>query len=164
MKRKHFLTFRSFIMKLSQRIRLCSNDGSVGASSPQEDTEFFHKTFPFFVWLLRDVTQSIPTDCRDIKEYFLTRVRRLILKRWTEMTKELIKRFPEKNSLSQPQKYWLYHCFLGIDSYSLLYEQNNRVFENMVLFLGCKVYCLTFWRCTGFENGRNLVFFLFFFL
>ena len=100
MKRKHFLTFRSFIMKLSQRIRLCSNDGSVGASGPQEDTEFFHKTFPFFIWLLRDVTQSIPTDCRDIKEYFLTRVRRLILKRWTEMTKELIKRFPEILSTS----------------------------------------------------------------
>ncbi len=41
----------------------------------QEDTEFFHKTFPFFIWLLRDVTQSIPPDCKDIKEYFLTRVR-----------------------------------------------------------------------------------------
>ena len=38
------------------------------------------------------------------------------------------------------------------------------MFENMVLFLGCKVYCLTFWRCTGFENGRNLVFFCFFFV
>jgi len=41
----------------------------------REDTEFFHKTFPFFIWLLRDVTQSIPPDCKDIKEYFLTRVR-----------------------------------------------------------------------------------------
>ena len=77
-------------MKFSQRRRLRSNDGSVG-----ED-----KTFPFFIWLLRDVTQSIPTDCRNIKEYFLTRVRQLILKRWTEMTKELIKRFPEMLSAS----------------------------------------------------------------
>ena len=94
MKRKQFLTSHSFIMKLSQRIRLCSNEGSVSASDSQEDTEFFHKTFPFFIWLLRDVTQSIPTDCRDIKEYILTR--QLILKRWTEMTKELIRRFPEK--------------------------------------------------------------------
>ena len=94
MKRKQFLTFHSFIMKLSQRIRLCSNEGSVSASDPQEDTEFFLKTFPFFIWLLRDVTQSIPTDCRGIKEYFSTR--QLILKRWTEMTKELIRRFPEK--------------------------------------------------------------------
>ena len=42
----------------------------------QGDTEFFHKTFPFFIWLLRDVTQSIPPDCKDIKEYFLTRVRK----------------------------------------------------------------------------------------
>ena len=90
MKRKHFLTFRSFIMKFSQRLRLRTNDGSVS-----ED-----KTFPFFIWLLRDVTQSIPTDCRNIKEYFLTRVRQLILKRWTEMTKELIKRFPEILSAS----------------------------------------------------------------
>ncbi|CAH3030957.1 unnamed protein product [Pocillopora meandrina] len=55
---------------------------------------------PFFIWLLRDVTQSIPTDCRDIKEYFLTRVRQLILKCWTEMTKELIKRFPELSQFS----------------------------------------------------------------
>ena len=94
MKRKQFLTSHSFIMKLSQRIRLCSNEGSVSASDSQEDTEFFHKTFPFFIWLLRDVTQSIPTDCRDIKEYFLTT--QLILKRWTEMTKKLIRRFPEK--------------------------------------------------------------------
>ena len=81
-------------MKLSQRIRLCSNDGSVSVSDPREDTEFFHKTFPFFIWLLRDVTQSIPTDCRDIKEYFLTRVKATHFE--TEMTKELIKRFPEK--------------------------------------------------------------------
>ena len=94
MKGNQFLTFHSFIMKLSQRIGLCSNEGSVSASYSQEDLEFFHKTFPFFIWLLRDVTQSIPTDCRDIKEYFLTT--QLILKRWTEMTKELIRRFPEK--------------------------------------------------------------------
>ena len=30
------------------------------------------------------------------------------------------------------------------------------MFENMVLFLGYKVCCLTFWRCTGFRNERNL--------
>lgn len=71
---RHDLHGLDFIMKLSQRIRLRSNDGSVSASGPQDDTEFFHKTFPFFIWLLRDVTQSIPPDCRDIKEYFLSRV------------------------------------------------------------------------------------------
>ena len=67
----------------------------MSVSGPQEDTELFHNNFPFFFWLLRDVTQSIPTDCRDIKEYFLTRVRQLILKCWTEMTRELVKRFPK---------------------------------------------------------------------
>ena len=65
-------------MKLSQRIRLRSNaDGSVSASGPQlngEDTEFFHKTFPFFIWLLRDVTQSIPKK----KEVGKGRERRLL--------------------------------------------------------------------------------------
>ena len=85
-------------MKLSQGIRLRSNNGIVSASGPQEDTEFFHKTFPFFIWLLRDVTQSIPTDCRDIKEYFLTR--QLVFKCWTEIAKELVKRFPKKRSSS----------------------------------------------------------------
>ena len=66
-------------MKLSQRIRLRSNaDGSVSASGPLlsgEDTElFFHKTFPFFIWLLRDVTQSIPKK----KEVGKERERRLL--------------------------------------------------------------------------------------
>lgn len=65
----------SFIVKLSQRIKLRSSNGGGSMPGRQEDTEFFHKTFPFFIWLLRDVTQSIPPDCKDIKEYFLTRVR-----------------------------------------------------------------------------------------
>ena len=64
----------SFIMKLSQRIKLRSNSEGSSLSSRCEDTEYFHKTFPFFIWLLRDVTQSIPPDCRDLKDYFLSRV------------------------------------------------------------------------------------------
>lgn len=67
---RHDLNGLDFIVKLSQRIKLHTNNGG----GRQEDTEFFHKTFPFFIWLLRDVTQSIPPDCKDIKEYFLTRV------------------------------------------------------------------------------------------
>ena len=74
----HCILFRnivsSFIMKLSQRIKLCSNSERSNLSSCCEDTEYFHKFFPFFIWLLRDVTQSIPPDCRDLKDYFLTRV------------------------------------------------------------------------------------------
>lgn len=52
---------QSFIVKLAQRIHI-------------KDIEFFHKTFPYFIWLLRDVTQSIPTDCKDIRDYFLKKV------------------------------------------------------------------------------------------
>ena len=109
-------------MKFSQRRRLRSNDGSVS-----ED-----KTFPFFIWLLRGVTQSIPTDCRNIKEYFLTRVRQLIFETLDWNDKRINQTFPWniicfklktlQNSLQQRQKYWLYHCFLGLHSYNLSYH------------------------------------------
>ena len=59
-------------MKLSQRIQIRSSGGRTGGA---KETEFFHKTFPFFIWLLRDVTQCIPRDCKDIKDYFLKKVR-----------------------------------------------------------------------------------------
>lgn len=36
--------------------------------------EFFPKTFPHFIWLLRDVTKDIPPDCKDIKDFFLKKV------------------------------------------------------------------------------------------
>ena len=120
MKRKNFLTFRSSIMKFSQRLRLRTNDGSVS-----ED-----KTFPFFIWLLRDVTQSIPTDYSNIKEYFLTRVRQLILKRWTEVT----------NSENIAKLFVIAAEILIIS-----------LFSQTTLLLGK--------RGTGFGNGRNLLFF-----
>ena len=44
------------------------------AGKSQEDSTFFYKTFPFFIWLLRDVTQDIPPDCVNIKDYFLKMV------------------------------------------------------------------------------------------
>ena len=44
------------------------------AGKRHQDSEFFHKTFPFFIWLLRDVAQEIPRDCRNIKDYFLKKV------------------------------------------------------------------------------------------
>lgn len=60
-----------FISKLSGRIHARSS----GRASPhQNETELFHRTFPFFIWLLRDVTQAIPEDCKDIKDYFLKKV------------------------------------------------------------------------------------------
>ncbi|KAJ7380866.1 hypothetical protein OS493_004449 [Desmophyllum pertusum] len=39
-----------------------------------EDKDIFHKISPFFIWLLRDMTQSLPRDCENIKDYFLTKV------------------------------------------------------------------------------------------
>ena len=73
----NFLDFEnSFILKLSQRIQLRSSaqlESSQG-NSPQDDANYFHKTFPFFIWLLRDVVLSLPKDCPSIKDYFLTRV------------------------------------------------------------------------------------------
>ena len=71
------------IVKLSQRIEVRSSSGGRTTSFPggrsmrgrQEDTELFHKTFPFFIWLLRDVILSLPPDCKDFTKYFLTRVR-----------------------------------------------------------------------------------------
>lgn len=62
-----------FIVKLSQRIEVRSKTKSV-AGKRHQDSEFFHKTFPFFIWLLRDVAQEIPRDCRNIKDYFLKKV------------------------------------------------------------------------------------------
>ena len=74
---KEALTWRifRFIVKLSERVKLRSrNEERPGGAARRDDAEYFHKTFPFFIWLLRDVTKSIPTDCKDIKEYFLKRV------------------------------------------------------------------------------------------
>ncbi|XP_068706362.1 guanylate-binding protein 7-like isoform X1 [Montipora foliosa] len=63
-----------FIVKLSKRIQVRSTVSGPSQSRPAEDNEFFHKIFPQFVWLLRDVIQDIPEDCKDVKEYFLKKV------------------------------------------------------------------------------------------
>lgn len=62
-----------FIVKLSQRIEVRSKTGKV-TGKVHRDSEYFHKTFPFFIWLLRDVAQEIPPDCHNIKDYFLKKV------------------------------------------------------------------------------------------
>ena len=66
------LTHTSFITKLSQRIQVRSNQG---VAVKKKETELFHRTCPYFLWLLRDVTQAIPRDCKDLKDYFLKKVR-----------------------------------------------------------------------------------------
>lgn len=60
-----------FVLNLSHQIQ--ARSGSQSRLVKDEDA--FHKTFPHFIWLLRDVMTDIPDDCKDIKEYFLTRVR-----------------------------------------------------------------------------------------
>ncbi|XP_067054214.1 guanylate-binding protein 7-like isoform X1 [Acropora muricata] len=61
-----------FIGKLSQRIRIRSTDQQ--GTEDQEDTNFFFKTFPYFIWLLRDAFLQLPRDCSNTKEFFLKRV------------------------------------------------------------------------------------------
>ncbi|XP_078366450.1 uncharacterized protein LOC144650604 [Oculina patagonica] len=57
----------NLIAKLSQRIRIRSKGGC-------DDQDLFRNTFPFFLWLLRDVSQKLPSDCRDLNQFFSTRV------------------------------------------------------------------------------------------
>ncbi|KAK2568392.1 Guanylate-binding protein 7 [Acropora cervicornis] len=57
-------THVSFIVKLSQRIQLRSTDQP--GKEAQEDSKLFFKTFPYFIWLLRDVVfQSESTSSAD---------------------------------------------------------------------------------------------------
>ena len=74
------LTKFSFIVKLTHRIEMRSTT-TQGTRKEHRDSEYFHKTFPYFIWLLRDVTQAIPSDCSNIKEYFLKKVKFRIRKR-----------------------------------------------------------------------------------
>ena len=60
-------------MKLSQCIEVRSKVGNM-VGQAHGDSEFLHQTFPFFIWLLRDVTQKIPRDCKNLKDYFLKKV------------------------------------------------------------------------------------------
>ncbi|KAJ7380928.1 hypothetical protein OS493_004515 [Desmophyllum pertusum] len=48
-------------------------DGLKGTREIRNE-DAFHRTFPFFIWLLRDVLTELPDDCKNIKEYFLKRI------------------------------------------------------------------------------------------
>lgn len=64
-----------YILKLSQRIQIhSSSQGGDEAKGSIDDVKIFHKTFPFFMWLLRDVVLALPKGCNDLKDYFLTKV------------------------------------------------------------------------------------------
>lgn len=66
-----FIMWR-FIEKHSQKIQVQTASGPIHW---EKDNKSFQKTFPHFIWLLRDVTQSIPEDCKDINDYFFKKVR-----------------------------------------------------------------------------------------
>ena len=68
-------------MKLSQRIQIFSGSetSDVAKASSDDNAKAFHKTFPFFVWLLRDVVLALPKGCHSIKDYFLTKVKSINL-------------------------------------------------------------------------------------
>ena len=70
-------------MKLSQRIQIYSGNETsdvAKASSEDDNAKAFHKSFPFFVWLLRDVVLALPEGCHSlIKDYFLTKVKSINL-------------------------------------------------------------------------------------
>ncbi|CAH3172162.1 unnamed protein product [Porites evermanni] len=63
----------NYIAKLSQSIEGPSKTKAEAGKS-QEDLKFFCKTFPFLIWLLRDDTLDLPSDCNSYKEYFLKEV------------------------------------------------------------------------------------------
>ncbi|XP_048581277.1 guanylate-binding protein 6 isoform X2 [Nematostella vectensis] len=57
-----------YIVKLSQRVQLRTGH------TIAEDAALLHKTFPFFIWLLRDVVLKLPTGCSTIRDYFIKKV------------------------------------------------------------------------------------------
>ena len=69
----------SYISQLSQRIHLRATN----QSDRGEKRQNFNKTFPYFVWLLRDVLLNLPSDCPTIKDYFLKRVWYILELRWS---------------------------------------------------------------------------------
>ena len=67
----------SFIAMLSKRIQIRSSTTAV--SGQNNEGELFHRILPYFVWLLRDAMLAIPSDCTDLKDYFLKKVRIYVL-------------------------------------------------------------------------------------
>jgi len=63
------------IAKLSQLIQLRStNELSSIGSEEDEDSLLLSKSFPTFIWLLRDVVLTLPKECYNVKDYFLNTV------------------------------------------------------------------------------------------
>ncbi|XP_067054266.1 guanylate-binding protein 1-like isoform X3 [Acropora muricata] len=70
---RNYLDGLDVFARLPQRIQLRSTD-QPGKKYHEEDSKLFFKTFPYFIWLVRDVGLPLPKDCNTIKDFFLTRV------------------------------------------------------------------------------------------
>ena len=64
------------IAKMSQLIQVRSGNPSRDSAGAvdEEDSALFFKSFPIFIWLLRDVVLALPEQCYNMKEYFLSTV------------------------------------------------------------------------------------------
>ena len=67
------LTKCSFIVKLTHRIEMRSTT-KPGARKEHLDSEYFHKTFPYFIWLLRDVKLPSHGKLKLANSYWRTQV------------------------------------------------------------------------------------------
>ena len=69
------LFFLSHIAKLSHLIQIRSTyQPETPTRVDEEDSALFFKSFPIFIWLLRDVVLSLPEKCFNVKDYFLSTV------------------------------------------------------------------------------------------
>ena len=68
----------SFIANLSKRIKIRS-ESKTGANKQLNEKELYHKTFPYFIWLLRDSLLEIPDDYEDLTDFLLKEVSKKFL-------------------------------------------------------------------------------------
>jgi hypothetical protein len=59
------------MIKLCQRIQVFSGEKTTPTQAQM--------VFPLLFWLLRDVMQELPEDCKDINDYFHKRVREVMI-------------------------------------------------------------------------------------
>jgi len=87
------------IAKLSQLIQLRStNELSSIGSEEDEDSLLLSKSFPTFIWLLRDVVLTLPKECYNVKDYFLNTVFKQTgekNKKSKEIAQSILTHFPE---------------------------------------------------------------------
>lgn len=98
---------------MSQQIRIRSKAGP-------DDKDLFRNTFPFFIWLLRDVSNTLPPDCKDLNQFFAKRV----FKESSATTSDERERQKATESILQ--------LFAGFDAFALpIPTQDSEVLEDI---------------------------------